>query len=51
MSSGMTTLGQYIGGPWGLALQIAAVGLTMLANKTKEYLDSMGEMVDAGLSL
>lgn len=50
VATGMTKLGQYLGGGWGLALQVAGAGLEMLANKTKEYLDSMGEMVDAGLA-
>jgi len=49
LSSGMTAVGQLIGGPWGLALQVGAQGLMMLANKTKEYLDSMEDMVNAGL--
>lgn len=49
LSSGMTAIGQYMGGPWGLALQVGAQGLMMLANKTKEYLDSMEDMVNAGL--
>lgn len=50
MSSGMDMLGQAIGGPWGLALQVASKGLMMLAAKTGEYLDAMGDMVDAGLA-
>lgn len=49
MSSGMSALGQYMGGPWGLALQVAGQGLMMLAEKTKVYLDSMEDMVNAGL--
>ncbi len=49
MSSGMSAIGSMMGGPWGLALQVGAQGLMMLANKTKEYLDSMEDMVNAGL--
>jgi hypothetical protein len=49
LGSGMSSVGALIGGPWGMAIQLAAVGVTAMAAKVGEYLDSMDKMVEAGL--